>query len=166
MTETEKLAEQVKNLTALVAGNGQMAPVAPQPMTPQQQPQYAPMMQQPFGAVGMNPMMPGTMPGMMGGMMPGMMPGGPVPQATALLLPFAFPTPMGTVFCYLQYGPDAAANTQGAVNAVLQSPLGQFMRISQSGGNGYGGGYGGNNGYGGGGGFRRGGGGGWRGGRY
>lgn len=120
MTNEELLAELDRRRNELVAGG-----TAPAPM----QPAY-PFAQAPMQA----PMMaPG----------PVLSPGGGGVRPVGLLVSITVPTPNGEVPCYLQFGPEAAANPQGAIQQLMQAgwPVKCWAPRQNGGGWGQGGGY-------------------------
>jgi hypothetical protein len=134
-TSGEELVKQLKVLMASagVAPVGQMGQMGPMP---------GPMMQP--GPMGTGPMM---------GMQPGPM---QAPGASGLLIPITIPTPEGEATCYLQFGPEAAANPGAVIMGLMQA--GWPVKVWRPKQNGYGGGGGGGGYGGGGGGYNRGGG--------
>lgn len=120
-TNTELLAELDKRRAELMA-----AGAIPSPM-------QAPAMQMPPTA-GPPMMAPG----------PVMSPGGGGVRPMGLLVSITIPTPNGEVPCYLQLGPEAAANPQAAIQQLMQAgwPVKCWQpRQQQNGWGGGGGGY-------------------------
>lgn len=133
----DDVLRQLKELQAKIAGGAAMAPMAPNLMG------HAPIAQFGQSPAMMAPaMQPQAMPAMSMGL-----PGG-------LLVPVTIPTQEGDAVCYLQLGPEAAANPQQAIAQLCQA--GWPVRVY--GGGGRFGGQGGQGGqrFGGGGGYRRG----------
>jgi len=63
-------------------------------------------------------------------------------RPVGLLVSISIPTPNGDVPCYLQLGPEAAANPQGAIQQLMQAgwPVKCWAPRQQNGGGGWGGG--------------------------